>query len=114
MPYVDFSTNKTLQPGQAETLKARFAALMADSFPGKTENWLMVKITDGCTMYFAGSEEDCVMVDIAIYGPQTEASYRKMTAAVCAMVEKECGVPARRIYVKYTEHGTWGWNGSNF
>ena len=35
-------------------------------------------------------------------------------AAVCALIEAECGIPASRVYVKYTEYDKWGWNGSNF
>lgn len=114
MPYIEFTTNKTLRPGQAEALKAKLAALLADAFPGKTERWLMVKIAEGNAMYFAGSPEDCVMVDVSILGRHPEAAYRKMTAAVCEMVEKECGIPASRVYVKYGEYEQWGWNGSNF
>ena len=37
-----------------------------------------------------------------------------MTAAVCELIEKECGIPSDRVYIKYTEYDKWGWNGSNF
>ena len=114
MPYIELSTNSALHPGQADALKAKLAAVLADSFPGKTENWLMVKLADKCAMYFAGSPDPCAMVDISVFGAQSKAAYQKMTAAVCALIEAECGIPASRVYVKYTEYDKWGWNGSNF
>lgn len=114
MPYIEFSTNKPLGPEQADVLKAKLAALLADAFPGKTETWLMVKIAGDGAMYFAGSPEDCAMVDVSILGHHPKAAYQKMTAAVCEMVKKECGIPASRVYVKYGEYEEWGWNGSNF
>jgi len=114
MPYIEFSTNKSLEAGKADVLKAKIAAAMEASFPGKTENWLMVKIGDGAAMYFAGSPEPCAMAEVSIFGSQSKAAYQKMTAALCALAEEECGIPASRVYVKYAECDKWGWNGSNF
>ena len=54
------------------------------------------------------------MVDVSIFGPQTKKNYGKMTAAVTDLIAKACGIPADRIYVKYTEYDKWGWNGGNF
>lgn len=114
MPYIDISTNASLAPDAIASLKSKIAEALAASFPGKTENWLMVRVSDGETMFFAGSPAPCMMVDIAIFGAQSKAGYQKMTAAVCLLAEKECGIPADRVYVKYTECDKWGWNGSNF
>ncbi|MCR4904716.1 MAG: hypothetical protein K6A33_01450 [Clostridiales bacterium] len=114
MPYIDISTNASLAPEKIEALKAKIAASLASSFPGKTENWLMVRVAGGETMFFAGSSAPCMMVDVSIFGAQSKANYQKMTAAVCRLAEDECGIPADRVYVKYTEYDQWGWNGSNF
>ena len=54
------------------------------------------------------------MVDVSIFGPQTKKNYGKMTAAVTDLIAEACGIPADRIYVKYTEYDKWGWNGGNF
>ena len=32
----------------------------------------------------------------------------------CVAVLAPHGIPADRVYVKYTEYDKWGWNGSNF
>ena len=114
VPYIEISTNASLDPAKIETLKAKIAASLAASFPGKTENWLMVRVSAGETMFFAGSPAPCMMVDISLFGAQSKANYQKMTAAVCRLAGDECGIPADRVYVKYSEYDKWGWNGSNF
>ena len=114
VPYIDITTNASLTPEVIESLKSKIADALAASFPGKTENWLMVRVSAGETMFFAGSPAPCMMVDVAIFGAQSKTGYQKMTAAVCALAGDECGLPADRVYVKYTEYDKWGWNGSNF
>ena len=114
MPYIDVRSNITLVPEKTEQLKTDLARVLADSFPGKTENWLMLAFRGGEDMYFAGSAEPCAMVDVSIFGSQLKKNYDRMTKAVCALLEETCGIPADRVYVKYTEYDKWGWNGSNF
>ncbi len=114
MPYIDIHANTDLSREKTAELKSEIARVLADSFPGKTENWLMVRVSAGETMFFAGSPAPCMMVDICLFGAQSKANYQKMTAAVCRLAGDECGIPADRVYVKYTEYDQWGWNGSNF
>lgn len=114
MPYIDVKSNIVLTKEKTALLKAEFAEILASSFPGKTENWLMMSFTGEADMYFAGSDAPCMMVDIAIFGSQSDVSYDKMTAGVCSLIEKECAVPANRVYVKYREYDRWGWNNMNF
>ncbi len=54
------------------------------------------------------------MVEIKIFGTAPRSAYDAMTRDVCAILERELGVPGDRIYVKYEECDKWGWNGSNF
>lgn len=114
MPYIEAKTNITLTKEKTDVLKSKLAEVLAQSFPGKTENWLMLNFVYDCNMYFGGSDKPCIMIDISIFGGQTDKSYDKMTAAVCELIEKECGIPANRTYVKYSEYDHWGWNGGNF
>lgn len=114
MPYIEAKTNISLSQETESVLKSKIAALLADSFPGKTENWLMLHFVPQCDMFFGGSDAPCMMIDIAIFGSQSDASYDAMTAAMCSLIEKECDIPADRIYVKYEEVTHWGWNRANF
>ena len=114
MPYIEFKTNCPLSDEKKALLKSKTAALLADSFPGKTENWLMVAFCPVDALYFSGSDAPAMMIDVSIFGQQKAAGYDRMTAALCALATAECGLPADRVYVKYTEYEHWGWNGSNF
>ena len=114
MPYIDVKTNVSLPKTKTDLLKTEIAGILASSFPGKTENWLMLNFTENANMYFGGSDAPCIMLDVAIFGSQADESYDKMTSAVCALIEKECGIPQNRVYVKYSEYDRWGWNGMNF
>ena len=114
MPYIELKTNIALTHEKEGFLKSKIADVLASSFPGKTENWLMVRFDRRSEMYFGGSEAPCMMIDVSIVGKQDKSGYDKMTAAACELIEKECGIPSDRIYIKYTEYDKWGWNGNNF
>jgi len=114
MPFINVKTNIELSSDKEVLLKSRLADAMSASFPGKTENWLMIQFETGSRMFFAGSDAPCMMVHMDIFGSQSDAAYDKMTAAVCKLISTECAVPADRIYVKYSEVEHWGWNGGNF
>ena len=114
MPYIDVHTNTELPREKTEALKSEIARVLADSFPGKTENWLMLRFNGGEDMFFGGSAAPCAMIDVFIFGAQAKKNYDKMTAAVTELIAEECAIPAERIYVKYTECDKWGWNGGNF
>ncbi|MGN1409799.1 MAG: phenylpyruvate tautomerase MIF-related protein [Eubacteriales bacterium] len=114
MPYIEFKTNTSLTKEKQISLKSKLADALSSSFPGKSENWLMISFSPDTSMFFGGSDKPCVMIDISIFGNQSKKSYDKMTAEVCSLVEKECSIPADRVYVKYSEYDKWGFDGSNF
>lgn len=114
MPYIDVKTNIKLTKEKDLLFKSEIANILASSFPGKTENWLMISITDGLSMFFAGKDEPCMIMSISIFGKQSDTKYDKMTAASCDFINKEFGIPKDRIYIKYDEISHWGWNGTNF
>ncbi|MBE6726912.1 MAG: hypothetical protein E7576_17260 [Ruminococcaceae bacterium] len=114
MPYINIASNVSFGADKTAALKEKIARALETSMPGKTENWLMLRFDGGQSMYFGGSDAPCVMADVCVYGKQSKESYANMTAAVTEILSAECGVPAGRIYVKYTEYDKWGWNGGNF
>jgi len=111
MPYINVTTNAENVSAQRIEKKLGEAITL---LPGKTERWLMTRVTEGARMAFAGSEEPCVMAEGALFGSATESAYAKLTAELCRVLSEETGVPESRIYVKYEETSTWGWSGSNF
>ncbi len=113
MPYIDTKLSVPLTKEKELTLKTALGKLI-ETFPGKTERWLMLNFSDNCHLYFDGTDTPCAYVTVALFGKGNDASYDKMTADVCELLAKETGIAPDRIYVKYEEVLHWGWNGSNF
>ncbi len=114
MPFIEVKTNTAIAKESELAIKSEIAKLLAESFPGKTENWLMLDFAENCRMYFSGSDKPCAMVRIALFGHGSGKSFDKMTAGVCSLIESRLAIPADRVYVKYEEVSHWGWNGGNF
>ncbi len=114
MPYIEVKTNTDFSNDVEVLLKSEIAKILSSSFPGKTENWLMLNFSCGLSMYFGGSDAPCIMYDVAVFGKQSSSSYDKMTAKLCELTENKLGISADRVYVKYSEVEHWGWNNSNF
>ena len=114
MPYIELKTNIALTHEKEDFLKSKIADVLASSFPGKTENWLMVRFDRRSEMYFGGSEAPCMMIDVSIFGKQDKSGYDKMTAAACELIEKECGSPKTEFTSSQQNTNKWGWNGDNF
>lgn len=114
MPYINLKTTKTVAPEKCESLKAAFGKAI-ESFPGKTEAWLMVGIEDDAKLWFKGdASSDSAIVDVDLLGQVNSSASEKMTSVVCDILERELGISPDRIYVKYTGYNDWGWNGQNF
>lgn len=114
MPYIEIKTNTAIPKTNEISIKSKIAEVLTASFPSKTENWLMLDFTENSRMYFGGKDDPCAMVQIALFGKGNAAGFDKMTDGVCSLIEKELGIPADRVYVKYEEVSHWGWNGNNF
>ena len=113
MPYIELKTDKKISKALEAELIRDFGEAI-ETFPGKTEKYLMVNIEDECAMAFAGISGDCCMVTVDLLGSATDEVYEMMTKRTCALVSEVLGIAEDRIYVKYTEFKTWGWTGINF
>ena len=114
MPYIDLKTTATVTKDKEIAIKAALGEAIA-LFPGKSERWLMVNISDECKMFLAGDNADEIaMVEIDIFGSANDKSYNLMTRRVCDILSKELSVKGDKIYVKYREVDRWGFNGENF
>lgn len=110
MPFIRITTNAAEVSADLE--KALGRAITA--LPGKTERWLMTNTVAGARMSFAGTEEPCVMAEVALFGSASADAYDRLTAELCRVLSDATGVAPDRIYVKYEEVGNWGFAGSNF
>ena len=113
MPFIDCKISQKLDERQKEKLKSELGG--AVTLINKPESYLMVGISDGYSLYFAGKKvEDGAYVSVDLYGAASPSAYRKMTGKICEILSSLFGIAAERVYVEYRETANWGWNGSNF
>lgn len=114
MPCIQIKTNLEIKAPQEQEIKSQLGHAIS-LIPGKSEQWLMITLEPGRTIYFQGEKEfPAAFVDVSVYGSSTREAYRALTRAITDILQAELGIQASRIYVKYTECEHWGWNGENF
>lgn len=111
MPYIAVNTSLALSAAQKTALKDALGEKIT-VIPGKSESKLMVDISDGHTMAFAGVERALAFVDVRCYGT-TEFPHKKaFTEAAFEAVRQTTGLADDAIYLTYSEFANWGTLGS--
>ena len=115
MPCIQVKTNAAVSPEAAQRLKSALGQAIA-CLPEKTEDWLMVALEDGCSMWFRGEgDKPLALVEVKVLGQKIDrAGSERMTAQISALFQKELGVDPRDMYIRYIATPDWGWNGGNF
>ncbi|MDL2237914.1 hypothetical protein LJC56_08830 [Christensenellaceae bacterium OttesenSCG-928-K19] len=112
MPYIKTTTNTPIPAEKREAIKSQLGT--DASIIGKSESWLMVDFEEQRPLYFKGTADPAALVSVDLYGSAGGDAYGKMTAAVSTLLQEQLGIPQDRIFVKYSEYSTWGYNGRNF
>ena len=114
MPFIETKTTVELTKEQETRLKEAYGSDI-EIIPGKSEQWLMLNFVGGCHMAFRGDEKSpAAILEVSMLGAATRLTYDKLTAKLCSDVSEILGVPSDRIYIKYSEHSVWGYDGENF
>ena len=114
MPFINVKTTASVSDAKCDAIKTGLGRAIS-VIPGKSEGWLMVEIEPDKKIWFRGdASADSAMVTVAVYGALSPLDASKMTEKVTEILEDELGIAPDRIYVSYSEHDKWGWNGSNF
>lgn len=114
MPYINTKLSIPLDESKEVALKSALGRAI-EAIPGKTEKWLMLDFEDNCRLWFAGDNSaPTAFVEVKIFGSASDGAYAALTSQITNILEEITGIDPARIYVKYDEISTWGWNGSNF
>ena len=111
MPLIVLNTNLTVEKAQKDALKDAFGKAIT-ILPGKTEQVLMVDISDGHTIYFRGEElERVAHVDVRLYGSCSFESKAEFTKAVYIILNEILGLKDEEATVNIGEYSVWGAKG---
>lgn len=114
MPFIDVKTSVPASCEKCEAVKSALGKAIS-VIPGKSEGWLMVEIEPDKKIWFRGDDSaPSAMVEVSVYGTLSDTAADRMTSEVTKILNGELGISPDRIYVKYSEHDKWGWNGGNF
>ena len=113
MPFINVKTNVSVSDDIASDIKSALGQAIT-AIPGKSEGWLMVGIEPEYRLWFKGTNEPATMVEVSIYGGASHNAKTTLTSHITGLLTDNLGISSDRIYVKYTETESWGWNGSNF
>ena len=113
MPFIETKTSKVISASQEASMRKKLGEAIS-LIKGKSEEWLMLNFRDSERMAFRGEDGDMAIVSVELLGSAKPSEYDALTARICEIVSEELGISQDKIYVKYTELSTWGYNGVNF
>ena len=114
MPLLTITTNQTLEPSAEEALGAELSRRCAILL-GKSETYVMVSLSGGKRLWFAGSSDPAIFAELRSIGLEASEAPR-LSEALCELLANELKVPSERIYLNFPEtpRDRWGWNGGTF
>ena len=114
MPLLKISTNQSLDEDAVQTLLSEASAAVAQML-GKPEQYVMVDVSAGRAMSFAGSSAPLAYLELKSIGLPGDRT-ADLSARLCALVSKHLGVSGERVYIEFAdaERHLWGWNGATF
>ena len=113
MPFIEVKTNVSVSADTAADIKSALGQSIT-AIPGKSEGWLMVGIVPDYMLWFKGTNEPAAMVEVSLYGGASHNAKTTLTSHITGILTDSLGISSDRVYVKYSETESWGWNGSNF
>ena len=115
MPVIHTHVSTSITQEQRERIKAAYGRAIV-AVPGKSERWLMCPFEQNMPIYFAGDDsKPAAYVEVNVFGHDVpKSSWQQLTRAITSTLGDELGIPADRMYIRYTATTDWGWNGGNF
>ena len=114
MPLLSIETNRAIAEADFSPLLEAASRLVADKL-GKSDAYVMVKISHNPNMMFAGDRQPLAFLRLKSIGLKQEQT-GELSAALCQLMESQLGVPGSRTYIEFADasRSMWGWNGGTF
>lgn len=114
MPLIQIKTSAPA-PADRGPLQREVSSQLAAQL-GKPERYVMTLLESDVAMLFGGDDAPCCYVEVKSIGQLDGDQPRRISAAVCALLEQHLGVPSARVYIGFEDVPArlWGWDGSTF
>lgn len=114
MPLIHIHTSSPA-PADPDPLLRELSRELA-SLLGKPERYVMTLLQGGVPMSFGGEASPCGYVEVKSIGQLDGDQPRRISAALCCLLERHLGLPGSRLYIGFEDvpGRLWGWNGGTF
>jgi phenylpyruvate tautomerase len=115
MPYLKVETTETIDGDTKRGLCERLSRLCAATI-GKPEQYVQALVVDGVAMLHGGEAGPAAFVDVRSIGGLSATVCQGLAAKVCALLERDLGIPGARVYLNFTDVSAakWGHDGGTF
>lgn len=112
MPFLHIRTNIEIE-STTPFLKEASAAMAAAL--GKPESYVMVQLSAGQQMCFAGNDAPLAFVELKSLGLDTSQT-KALSQRICSLLQGHFDIEPARVYIEFAapERAMFGWNNSTF
>ena len=114
MPYLKISTNIPLDQ-ERETALSVAASTLVSQLLSKPESYILIEISAGNTMLFAGSSDPLAYMELKSIGlPENKTA--DFSSKLCDLLATQLNINTDRIYIEFAsaQRHLWGWNKDTF
>lgn len=114
MPLLTVTTNTAVAEDSSRDFIVSASKLVSELL-GKPESYVMVQLTPGRSMSFAGSLDPLAYCELKSIGLPEDRS-QEFSQRLCRLLEDKLAIPAARTYIEFSNAARhlWGWNGGTF
>ncbi len=112
MPFIELKTNIEIKKELINSIKSKLGSSI--TLLSKSEDWLMINISDKQTMFFKGSSDNCLILEVKCYGNISSKDSSKFSKEMTDYLSKTLSIDPSRIYINYFSTSLWGYSGFNF
>ncbi len=112
MPYLHIHTNVAVD---SHTDFLACCSREAASALGKPEGYVMVELSDGRSMFFAGSDQPLAFIELKSFG-LSPADTANISENLSKLIHQQLEIDISRIYIEFEapERAMFGWKGGTF
>jgi phenylpyruvate tautomerase PptA (4-oxalocrotonate tautomerase family) len=114
MPFVSVTTNQSLSRSDKAELLTELSFKCA-AILGKSEDYVMVRLNLGESIFFAGTDEPALFAELFSIG-LSAMDAPTLSFALCKFLSERLAIAPKRIYLNFHDvpREMWGWNRSTF
>lgn len=106
MPFVVTRANGPISAKQELELKTHFGRAIAH-VPGKSEAGLLLVFDDDARLWLAGDNAPLAYVEADVFANEGHGGYGEFAADVADALHDVLGIPAERVYVRFSDIPVW-------